>query len=327
MPSSVHTHAKLSTLNSRSYGNTLTCKARNGIIMTRLFSLSLLSIAITACSHSHNKSIDLAAATPMNTMPIFKDECCKRYADFYWLKLAKNDHVKLKLNSASPVWHFPQGQSYFGAFQFADVSGQVVVKIKSLMLNGQVLAPKVMLFNAQFEPQPSKQLVTFTTQYSDALSVNRFEARFPVNAEETPYMVIYGDTSLIGNTVSLPHPAKLRAMKTGTPLPLVSELSYRYSTQGDLDITVDTQSVRQKPWRQPHLKNTQQKTSLSLSQTRKHERHPQEESVRFYHQAIRQAVKANNIAKALALLDEAKSLDIPNSQRVFIDAINQHSLP
>ena len=42
----------------------------------------------------------------------------------------------------------------------------------------------------------------------------------------------------------------------------------------------------------------------------------------YYHNAIKVAVEANDIPKALTLLDEAKELGIEGAQTVFVKAIN-----
>jgi maltose operon protein len=44
--------------------------------------------------------------------------------------------------------------------------------------------------------------------------------------------------------------------------------------------------------------------------------------VNYYHNAIRQAVEQNDIAKALSLLEEAKALNVVDAQKVFVSAVN-----
>ncbi|MFA0521054.1 transcriptional regulator, partial [Vibrio sp. 10N.222.55.E8] len=43
----------------------------------------------------------------------------------------------------------------------------------------------------------------------------------------------------------------------------------------------------------------------------------------YYHNAIKAAVEADNIPKALSLLDEAKALGIEGAQEVFVKAVNK----
>ncbi|MFA0071936.1 transcriptional regulator, partial [Vibrio breoganii] len=42
----------------------------------------------------------------------------------------------------------------------------------------------------------------------------------------------------------------------------------------------------------------------------------------YYHNAIKVAVEANDVPKALTLLDEAKELGIEGAQTVFVKALN-----
>ncbi|MCZ6404968.1 transcriptional regulator, partial [Vibrio parahaemolyticus] len=43
----------------------------------------------------------------------------------------------------------------------------------------------------------------------------------------------------------------------------------------------------------------------------------------YYHSSIEAAVAANDIPKALTLLDEAKELGIEGAQEVFVKAVNK----
>jgi maltose operon protein len=277
--------------------------------LTKALSISALSLMIGGCATTSDQTV---VTTPSIEKPI----CCTHYSDFFWLTLAQNDQIKVRLDSASPAWSFPEGHSYFSALQFSALSGQVRINISSLMTNGQVFAPKVVLLNAHFEPQTSYGIDHFQIRYANALETNRYETSLTVNAEETPYMIIYSDASHIGDTVVIPHPAKRRAAKSGEPFPIVSDLTYHHALNGKLEIRIETLAVRQ---HSAVLSPISPKPSTL--------RPAEDESILFYHNAIKSAIRVNNIEKALALLDEAKRLGITNAQRVFIEAINKKPTP
>jgi maltose operon periplasmic protein len=298
------------------------------VALTKAFSVSALSFIIGGCAAMLDSSMSESSVSensmPNRTAPamrlIAKPTCCAEYPDFFWLTLAKNDHLKVNINDESPAWAFPEGKSYFSAFQFSASSGQVSVTIKSIMANHGVFAPKVLLLNSHFEPTITYSIDQFQTRYANALDVNRYEISLAVNAEETPYMVIYSDTSQIGHNVIIPHPAKIRAIESGEPLPIVSDLTYLYEFNGKLDINIETQSVRQ------HAGATHSANIVSSTESPALH-HAEDETVNFYHNAIKSAIRANNIEKALALLEEAKRLNITNAQRVFIEEINKKRTP
>ncbi|SHO58663.1 MalM family protein [Vibrio quintilis] len=275
--------------------------------MNKAFSTFLMGLTISGCSQGLPPE-NHADVRSLTQMPV----CCSSYAGFYWTGLDKNDQVRLKLDQNSPVWSFPGGKSYFGAFRFSPQSGQVAVHIDSLMSAGQVFAPSVILLDAHFKPQITYDLNHFSIRYADAFGQNRYAGQFQINAENTPYMVVYTDADKTGDKVIIPHPARIRAMESGEPLPIVSDINYSRTHQGTLNIQVTTESVRQHP-------------APVISQPAPHQftRTAERDSVRYYHHAIQRAVAANHIDKALALLEEAKVLNIPGARRVFIEAINK----
>jgi maltose operon periplasmic protein len=308
------------------------------VTLTKAFRVSALSFLIGGCAATLENSMSensmanssvpnssmanssMAKSTLPAMQPIAKPTCCAEYPDFFWLTLAKNDHLKVKLNHESPAWGFPEGKSYFSAFQFSASSGQVSVNIKSVMENHSVFAPKVILLDSHFEPKITYNIDQFQIRYANALDVNRYEINLAVNAQETPYMVIYSDSSMMGHKVIIPHPAKIRAIESGEPLPIVSDLTYLYAFGGELNISIETQSVRQ------HSATTRSANRVSSTESSA-VHHAEDETVNFYHNAIKSAIRANNIEKALALLEEAKKLKIINAQRVFIEEINKKRTP
>ncbi|CAM3669843.1 maltose regulon periplasmic protein [Vibrio aerogenes CECT 7868] len=278
--------------------------------MNKAFSTFMIGLTVSGCSSvappdSHSARQSLSAA----------QICCSAYAGFYWTEVNKNDPIRLKLNQRSPVWSFPEGNSYFGAFHFSELSGEVSVNIRSTMSTGQVFAPTVLLLDAHFQPRIKWDLTHFEIRYADAFGQNRYEGRFNINAEETPYMVIYTNAEKIGDKVIIPHPAKRRAKESGEPLPIVSDISYARTYQGTMDIQVTTESVRQHPVTPPSPQRHVQDTRVVEA-----------DSTHYYHHAIQQAVANHHIDKALALLEEAKILNVPKARQVFIEAINKETV-
>ncbi|MDW6093104.1 MalM family protein [Vibrio rhizosphaerae] len=279
-----------------------------------------------------------AATKPMQhtvTPPAEDAACCTRYQDVYWTPFNPSDTVKLNIDSSSPVRDFSSGRSYFGAFQFSPRSGTVKLTLKSLRLNHQIFMPTLVLLDSDFQPQQTVQIDWHQLRFSDVFESDRLEQTYPINAEKTPYLVIFTQPAQVGQTMTIPHPAKRRALEDGAPLPIVTDTSVTTGYQGSLVLTVETVSIRQHSrQRSSHQQarqisanrtavnpSTSPQPNIETSQWQ-HTAPPQAESTHYYQSAIEHAVSQQDIAKALALLDEAKALRIPDIQQTFIRAIH-----
>lgn len=256
--------------------------------------------------------------------------CCTRYQDVYWTSLNTSDSIKLKIDPSSPVRDFSSGRSYFGAFQFSPRSGTVKLTLKSLVFNHQIFMPTLVLLDANYHPQKTLRIDQHQLRFSDVFESDRLEQTYQINAEQTPYLVIFTQPDQVGQTITIPHPAKRRAIEDGAPLPLVADISVTTSYQGSLKMTVETESIRQHALQQSRQTSgsnamvstlTSPQPNIDTNQWQ-HTSPPQAESTHYYQSAIKHAVSHHDIAKALALLDEARALRIPDIQQTFIHAIN-----
>lgn len=294
-----------------------------GNLMLKVCHYFIIGALLTGCSST---APSFSSTDSSTVTPITKADCCRDYSEFYYVPLAANDELNLTVNNENPVWHFPQGESYFNAFSFAPSAGKVKVTISSVMANERVFAPAVTLLDRHFQPQQHYSLTSFKVKYADMLGHNRYEKTFEVNAEKTPYLVVYTDSQDLGKTITIPHPAKLRAMKSGEPLPIVADLQYHHANSGKIRVAVTTLSVRQ----HPAHKVTQQQAPAPKKAESVTPAQPaapvsvQQQTVNYYYQAIRQAVAQDQLDQALALLAEAKTLHISGAQKVFIDAVHAH---
>lgn len=249
--------------------------------------------------------------------------CCTAMSDFYWTQLDSVDNIEFELNDASPVWKFAQGNSRFAAFELDQKSKMVEVILRSYMVEKQVVAPLVIALDEAFNVVQTFDLTQFDTLYGDALEQNRYQTTLQLDAEKTPYFVVYTASSDVGEEVLIPHPAKVRAIRSSAPLPMVTDLKYCHSFVGKLGIEVTTRSLRSHAKYQQNKLQQKREQQPTRSKVEPVVTSVQTDTVDYYINAIKQAVAHNDIAKALALLEEAKALNIEQAQQVFIDAVNK----
>jgi maltose operon protein len=89
----------------------------------------------------------------------------------------------------------------------------------------------------------------------------------------------------------------------------VTDPTYSYQRFGQLKLFVKTLSLQA-------YKTAVKKIQPAIKSA-------QPETQQFYQNAITQAVNANDISKALSLIEEAKALGIINPESVFINALEK----
>lgn len=140
---------------------------------------------------------------------------------------------------------------------------------------------------------------------------NRLQGNIKVHpqiGDSSLYLVIFTDKDKLNETVAVSHPAKLDAEGRGNYLPEVGDIQVPRALTGTFSIEATALGAR----------NKAQSTILpALSATER----PQQESVSFYHQAIRAAIADNDVDKAMGLLRDAEQLGITDADQVFRDAM------
>lgn len=276
----------------------------------------ILGSSIMACSSNHQ--VD----TQVVVEPIsYSQLCCTKFSELPWIQLSTNEELKFKFDDTVDAAAFKDGNSYFYAFQFADRSGSVDVDLASIMKGKEVFAPKLITLDHNYNIVSESQLAQFDVITSDAFTRTQYASKFKIDARKTPYIVIYTPETYLGETIQVDHPAKVRAKEFGEVMPMTTDPRYTHTYNGEVVLGVKTNTYK------PASKKENQPTiakSMAIETSAVASVLP--ETVTYYHQSIENAVKINDIPKALALLDEAKALNIEGAQKTFVNAINSQKI-
>ena len=280
----------------------------------------LLGSILTACS----STTPVESNVVVEPIP-YSDVCCTKFSELPFIQLATNEELDFRIDPSADAAAFKDGNSYFNAFQLADRSAVVTVSLSSIMADGEVFAPKMVMLDENFNPVDETTLDQFDIKTSDAFTKTRYTSDFKIDGRKTPYFVIYTPEDYLGKTVQVEHPARVRAKEMGEAMPMVTDPRYVHSHNGQLSLEVKTISFKAakiraaaKPVPAAETKTAAEpkvKQVPAVSQA-------QPETVTFYYSAIKKAVAENNIPKALSLLDEAKALGIKGAQEAFVEAVN-----
>jgi maltose operon protein len=248
-----------------------------------------ISISLTACSATDTRT---KAIEPLPSSAV----CCNDFSQFPWIRLNTTEDIDFQLDVSSPIGHFSDGNSYFNAFKLSERSGKVLLRLSSLMSNNSVVAPKLIALDDKFNIVSTASLEQFDIKTSDVFTRTQYQLNFDLDASKTPYFIVYSSDTYLGQSIKVKHPARIRAEELGEPMPMVTYPTYTYERFGKLKLSVKTLSL--KAYKTP-VKQAQA-TIKSI----------QPETQVFYQNAITEAVNANDMTKALSLLEEAKALGL-----------------
>lgn len=143
---------------------------------------------------------------------------------------------------------------------------------------------------------------------------------FPPVGEKSVYLIVYGDKSDLGGFTDVIHPARLDAEGRGNYLPEVKDIPIPNALTGKIEVSIDSIgffSIGTAP-----TKNEQAELEPYAAKPATAVELVQPETQNYYHTAIKSAVESGSLDKALALLEEAKALNVEGAQQVFVEAVN-----
>jgi maltose operon protein len=138
---------------------------------------------------------------------------------------------------------------------------------------------------------------------------------YPPTTSESVYLVIYTEQQDLDGFTDVIHPARLDAEARGNYLPEMEDIPVPNANVGKIEVTIDKASFFS-------IGSSSSESNAKPAAATKVET-IQPETQTYYHNAIQAAVDADNIPKALSLLDEAKALGIEGAQEVFVKAVNK----
>ncbi|MCZ4293489.1 MalM family protein [Vibrio sinaloensis] len=280
----------------------------------------VLGMALTACASTSPQENKQALISPLP----YSEVCCTNYSEFPWIQLGTNEELNFQIDQSAPIGHFADGNSYFNSFRLSPRSGRVQIRLSSYMVDGAVFAPKLIALDDHFNVVSEANLDDFSIKASDAFTRTQYQLNFTLDAAKTPYFVIYTPERTLGDSIKVDHPAKVRAKELGEAMPMVTDPTYVYGHYGKLHLSVKTLSLtayKAKP--SAKTKSAVQPAELVAEPVKASSKLVvQPDTQKYYFDSIEKAVASNDLAKALALLEEAKALNVEGAQQVFIKAVN-----
>lgn len=226
------------------------------------------------------------------------------------LPLEMDKEIKVAVTTQAQVLDIHSIDSPGVIFELPMVKNGLDINIEA-EINDSVFVPSAKVINQSGDIRAEiddQGLVYLKPRLADG---NRLQGNIKVHpqvGDSALYLVIFTDKDKLDETVAVSHPAKLDAEGRGNYFPEVGDIQVPRALTGKLSIEATALGARTDAPSTvlPVLSNTER---------------PQQESVNFYHQAIRTAIADNDVDKAMGLLRDAEQLGIADADQVFRDAM------
>ncbi|WBA10167.1 MalM family protein [Salinivibrio kushneri] len=226
------------------------------------------------------------------------------------LPITMDKEIKIAVTEQTQVLDIDSIDSPSVIFELPMVKNGLAINIEA-EINDSVFVPSAKVINQSGEIRAAlgdSDLVYLKPRLADG---NRLQGNIKVHpqmGDSALYLVIFTDKDKLNETVAVSHPAKLDAEGRGNYLPEVDDIQVPRALTGTFSIEATALGSR-----------TSDQTIVlpALSATER----PQQESVSFYHQAIRAAIADSDVDKAMGLLRDAEQLGITDADQVFRDAM------
>lgn len=230
-------------------------------------------------------------------------------------------------------------QGAVGAFALSADRGSLEITLTSIATGKTVYAPNVLVLDEQMRPAAYYPSSYFPYEKPGIVSSDRLEGTLkltPALGQKQIYLLIYTTKQDLAETTQMTNPAKAYAAGVGNAVPDIPDPVARHTASGMLSIKVRAEqksgnimigqalsfnSAEDTPAAAPVVVG-QQPTPRAAPPTPAKPAEPLlSDSETYYNDAIKKAVKAGDVDKALKLLDEAERLGSKTARTTFIESV------
>ncbi|ENS5605564.1 transcriptional regulator [Vibrio mimicus] len=225
--------------------------------------------------------------------------------------------TKVALTAETQYLRNSQISSPVALFEIPADRGQMTLTITS-EIGDSVFYPHVMIVDAQGQVVESYEDVVFEYRKPRLHLGNRLVAEldfYPPQGYKSLFVLVYTQQQDLQEVTYVAHPARIDAEARGNYLPEVKDIPLPHTLTGTIELDVSGPSFLS-------FVRSEDRPTATSTDAAKTQLQVQPDTQTYYFSSIERAVAANDLPKALSLLDEAKALGIEGAQEVFIKAVN-----
>lgn len=251
-----------------------------------------------------------------------------------WQPLVPPVTQDVKLTTSSPQISQGSVDGAVGAFALPADRGSLEITLSSLVTDNKLFAPSVLVLDEQMRPAAYYPASYFTYEKAGIMVSDRLQGIMkltPALGQKQIYLLVYTTRDELAKSTTLLAPAKAYAMGVGNAVPNIPDPVARHTPTGDLKIKVVAEQAmgnimigltQPAPTTAPVVVGNTTPVATSQAPAPVKPAVPVlNETENYFNRAIKDAVKAGDVDKALKLLNEAESLGSTTARETFIGSV------
>ncbi|QGU86214.1 maltose operon protein MalM [Erwinia sorbitola] len=293
---------------------------------------NLLSLCLSLSLLAAAPAVVYAAQVDANTAPAISSQVLRNLS---WTPLVPPVTQDVTLGTSSVEINQGDIQGAVAAFALPADRGSLEITLSSIATGKTVYAPNVLVLDEQMRPAAFYPSSYFPYQQPGIVSSDRLEGTMkltPALGQKQIFLLVYTTRQDLSETTQMVNPAKAFAAGVGNAVPDIPDPIARHTPTGTLSLKV---SAEQKtgnvmigqifPSSAPAATTpvVVGNTAPAAAAPAKPGEPMLDDSESYFNDAIKKAVKAGNVDKALKLLDEAERLGSKTARKTFIDSVKR----
>lgn len=270
-----------------------------------------------------------------------------------WQDIPLSEAVKTTLSAQQKqtfTTSFAGIESPIAAYRLPANVGALNVEIVSSVDKNGVFVPSAMILDGNFNVAARYSSSEFKFYEERGMQPNRFVAELnltPVANQNYIYLLIYTTQQDLAKTTMIPHPAKSYAKGTGKQPPALDDIEVKHTLNGQITVNVTNAdgtrfigiptnvfSSDNKVKSATVMPVASEKGIIEPAQTGKLTPSDavnngkvagtpvDKDTEAYFNQAVTKALKANDINKAMNLVNEAEKLGLTSPRQIFLKQVS-----
>jgi len=293
---------------------------------------NLLSLCLSLSLMGAVPAVAYAAQNDANTAPAISSQTLRNLS---WTPLVPPVTQDVTLGTSSVQINQGEIQGAVAAYSLPADRGSLEITLTSIATGKTLYAPNVLVLDEQMRPAAFYPSSYFPYQKPGIVSSDRLEGTLkltPALGQKQIYLLVYTTRQDLAGTTQMTNPAKAFAAGVGNAVPDIPDPIARHTPTGTLSLKVSAEQRTGNvmigqifPSSTPAAStpvvvgNTQPAAAAPAK--------PSEpmlsDSESYFNDAIKKAVKAGDVDKALKLLDEAERLGSKTARKTFIESVKR----
>lgn len=292
---------------------------------------TLLSLCLSLSMMASAPALVFAAPQDASTAPTLSSQTLHNLS---WTPLVPPVTQEVNLGASSPQIQQGDIQGPVGAFALPADRGSLEITLTSIVSSKTVYAPNVLVLDEKMRPAAFYPASYFPYEKPGIVSSDRLEGTLkltPALGQKQIYLLVYTTKQDLTKTTQMVNPAKAYAAGVGNAVPDIPDPVARHTSSGTLSLKVRAEQksgnvmigqvfTSSEPATQPVMVGS---TAAPAAAPAAPAAPMLNDSEAFFNDAIKKAVKAGDVDKALKLLDEAERLGSKSARATFIESVKR----